>query len=105
MSDPALLFVQIAVILAVCRALGVVFARLRQPLVVAEMVGGFVLGPSLLGWAAPALHARLFPPASLHTLYVLSQVGLVLYMFCVGLEFRLDLVARSSNARIVRMTR
>ena len=93
MSDPALLFVQIAVILAVCRALGVVFARLRQPLVVAEMVGGFVLGPSLLGWAAPALHARLFPGASLHTLYVLSQIGLVLYMFCVGLEFRLDLVA------------
>jgi len=97
MPDPALaalLFVQIAVILAVCRALGAVFARLRQPLVVAEMVGGFLLGPSLFGWAAPALHARLFPAASLHTLYVLSQIGLVLYMFSVGLEFRLDLVAR-----------
>jgi Kef-type K+ transport system membrane component KefB len=90
----ALLFVQIAVILAVCRALGAVFARLRQPLVVAEMIGGFLLGPSLLGWAAPALHARLFPPSSLHTLYVLSQIGLVLYMFCVGLEFRIDLVTR-----------
>ena len=97
MTDPALaalLFVQVAVILAVCRALGWLFARLRQPLVVAEMVGGFVLGPSLLGWIAPGLHARLFPAASLHTLYVLSQIGLVLYMFSVGLEFRLDLVAR-----------
>ena len=95
MTDPALaalLFVQLAVILAVCRALGSLFARLRQPLVVAEMVGGFLLGPSLLGWMAPAAHARLFPAASLHTLYVLSQIGLVLYMFCVGLEFRLDLV-------------
>jgi len=97
MTDPALaalLFVQVAVILAVCRALGWAFARLRQPLVVAEMVGGFLLGPSLLGWIAPGLHARLFPTASLHTLYVLSQIGLVLYMFCVGLEFRLDLVTR-----------
>ena len=97
MSDPALaalLFVQVAVILAVCRALAWIFAKLRQPAVVAEMVGGFLLGPSLLGWAAPSLHARLFPEASLHTLYVLSQIGLVLYMFCVGLGFRLDLLAR-----------
>jgi Kef-type K+ transport system membrane component KefB len=97
MSDPALaalLFIQFAVILGACRALGWGFARLRQPLVVAEMVTGFLLGPSLFGAVAPALQGRLFPAASLHTLYVLSQVGLVLYMFSVGLEFRLDLVTR-----------
>jgi Kef-type K+ transport system membrane component KefB len=89
-----LLFVQIAVILAVCRAVGWLFSRIRQPLVVAEMVGGFLLGPSLLGWVAPSLQAQLFAPESKHTLFVLSQIGLVLYMFCVGLEFRVDLVAR-----------
>jgi Kef-type K+ transport system membrane component KefB len=97
MSDSALaalLFVQLTVILATCRGLGWVFARLRQPLVVAEMVAGFLLGPSFLGWVAPQVQARLFAPASLHTLFVLSQVGLVLYMFCVGLEFRMDLVTR-----------
>jgi Kef-type K+ transport system membrane component KefB len=97
MTDPALvaqLFIQFAVILVACRALGWAFARLRQPLVVAEMVAGFLLGPSLFGAVAPALQARVFPTASLHTLYVLSQVGLVLYMFSVGLEFRLDLVTR-----------
>jgi Kef-type K+ transport system membrane component KefB len=90
----ALLFVQLTVILAICRGLGSVFARLRQPLVVAEMVAGFLLGPSFFGWVAPGVQSRLFAPASLHTLFVLSQLGLVLYMFCVGLEFRADLVTR-----------
>lgn len=96
MSDSqlaALLLVQLMCILAVCRSLGWLFARMRQPLVVAEMVAGFLLGPSLFGWLAPELQGRLFPPASLPTLYALSQIGLVLYMFCVGLEFRADLVA------------
>src|SRR4051812_161756 len=97
MSDSALaalLFVQLAVILATCRGLGWLFARLRQPLVVAEMVAGFLLGPSFLGWVAPSLQASLFAPDSKRTLFVLSQIGLVLYMFSVGLDFRLDLVAR-----------
>src|SRR5262249_51459220 len=97
MSEPelaALLFVQLALILATCRGLGWLFARVRQPLVVAEMVAGFLLGPSFLGWAAPSIQARLFAPESTHTLFVLSQIGLVLYMFSVGLEFRSDLVAR-----------
>jgi Kef-type K+ transport system membrane component KefB len=97
MSDSqlaALLFVQLMCILAACRGLGWVFSRVRQPLVVAEMVAGFLLGPSFFGILMPQMQGRLFPPASLHTLFVLSQVGLVLYMFCVGLEFRVDLVAR-----------
>ena len=97
MSDPtlaALLFVQLALILATCRGLGWLFARVRQPLVVAEMVAGFLLGPSFLGWLAPSLQSQLFAPDSKHTLFVLSQIGLVLYMFSVGLEFRSDLVTR-----------
>src|SRR4029079_19806210 len=97
MTAPALaavLFLQFAIILAACRALGWVFARVRQPLVVAEMVAGFLLGPSFFGALLPSLQARVFPTASLHSLYVLSQIGLVLYMFSVGLEFRLDLMTR-----------
>lgn len=97
MTDPALaalLLIQFAVILAVCRALGWAFARVRQPLVVAEMVAGFLLGPSFFGALLPSVQTRIFPAASLHPLYVLSQVGLVLYMFSVGLEFRLDLVTQ-----------
>src|SRR6478672_7685091 len=97
MSDAelaGLLFVQLAVILATCRGLGWLFARVRQPLVVAEMVAGFLLGPSFFGALLPSVQARVFPAASLHSLYVLSQIGLVLYMFSVGLEFRLDLVTQ-----------
>jgi Kef-type K+ transport system membrane component KefB len=90
----ALLFVQLMCVLVVCRGLGWLFARVRQPLVVAEMVAGFLLGPSFFGWLMPHIQGRLFPPASLHTLFVLSQLGLVLYMFAVGLEFRVDLATR-----------
>jgi hypothetical protein len=58
------------------------------------MVAGFLLGPSYLGWVAPDVQTRLFPEATRPVLFVTSQLGLILYMFCVGLEFRVDLVAR-----------
>jgi Kef-type K+ transport system membrane component KefB len=88
----ALLLVQVAVILTVCRAVGSVIRRVRQPQVIAEMIAGFMLGPSLLGVVAPSVEAFLFPAAAMPVLYVASQLGLVLYIFCVGLEFRLDLL-------------
>jgi len=90
----ALLFLQIGCILIVCRGLGWLSARVRQPQVIAEMVAGFLLGPSFLGWVAPALQNHLFPAAARPVLFVASQLGLVLYMFCVGLEFRVDLVSQ-----------
>ena len=90
----ALLLVQVAVILTVCRIVGSLIRRVRQPQVIAEMIAGFMLGPSLLGAVAPSVEAWLFPAAAMPVLYVASQLGLVLYMFCVGLEFRLDLLRR-----------
>src|SRR6185436_3629029 len=72
--------------------LGILARRVRQPQVVAEMVAGFLLGPSFFGWVAPALQTRLFPAESMHAIYVISQVGLALYMFCTGLEFRIDII-------------
>ena len=97
MTDSALaslLFLQLACILLVCRGLGWIASRVRQPQVIAEMVAGFLLGPSFLGWLAPGVQAHLFPAEARPVLFVTSQVGLVLYMFCVGLEFRVDLVSR-----------
>src|SRR6478672_6335752 len=91
----ATFFAQIAFILIVCRLVGLAARRLGQPQVIAEMMAGFLLGPSLLGWLAPGLQARAFPPESLRILYVVSQVGLVLYMFCVGLEFRSEMIGRN----------
>ena len=103
MSPPqllSLLLLQIAAILVVCRTLGLLMRRVRQPQVIAEMIAGFLLGPSLLGAVWPSFEARLFPRESMPVLYVASQLGLVLYMFCVGLEFRLDLVRRLGRTAV-----
>ena len=85
-------FFQIAVILLVCQLVGLVGKRVGQPQVVSEMVGGVLLGPSLLGLFLPAVSAKLFPPETLKVLFPVSQLGLAAYMFVVGLEFRVDIV-------------
>ena len=97
-SSPSLLLLQIAVILAVCRLATPLFAKLRQPPVIAEMMVGLLLGPSCFGWLAPQLSARLFPESSLPTLSMVSQVGLVLFMFLVG--WRLDVGHLRSIGRL-----
>src|SRR5262245_63331131 len=95
------LFLQLAVILLACRVVGVVAARLGQPQVVAEMITGVMLGPSLLGVIAPQWQRSLFPWDASQSirdtqsyLFPLSQLGLALYMFVVGMEFRTDIVRR-----------
>lgn len=81
------LLMQIAVIVVASRLVGWVFRRFHQPQVVGEMFAGILLGPSLLGWVAPSVSAALFPTESLGMLNALSQIGLLLFMFLVGLEF------------------
>jgi Kef-type K+ transport system membrane component KefB len=84
-------FLQMFVILATCRLFGWLVRRcLRQPPVIGEMIAGVVLGPSLLGLLAPEFQAFLFPPESKAVLYVVAQLGIGLYMFLVGLDFRSD---------------
>jgi Kef-type K+ transport system membrane component KefB len=85
-------FFEIAVILIACQLVGVVGRRVGQPQVVAEMIAGILLGPSLLGLLWPGMAARLFPPEMMRILYPVSQVGLATYMFVIGLEFRSDIV-------------
>jgi Kef-type K+ transport system membrane component KefB len=77
---------QIAVILAACRLTGALFSRIHQPRVVGEMFAGIFLGPSLLGWIAPQFSAYLFPHSSLGSLNALSQIGVIVFMFLVGLR-------------------
>ena len=71
------------------------------------MIAGFLIGPSVFGWLVPDLQRALFPAESLHSLYVCSQVGLALYMFVVGLEFRTALLRaharRAATVSIVWM--
>jgi Kef-type K+ transport system membrane component KefB len=85
-------FLQLAAILAVCRACGWLLRRAGQPAVIGEMVAGVVLGPSVFGALHPAWSAALFPPESKPVLFATAQLGLTLYMFAVGLEFRADLL-------------
>lgn len=93
------LFLQLAVILIACRLVGAIARRLGQTQVVGEMIAGVLLGPSLLGLLAPGFQEWLFPGAgsphpSMAILFALSHLGLVLYMFLVGLEFDGGLLRR-----------
>jgi Kef-type K+ transport system membrane component KefB len=95
------LLFQIALILTACRLTGWVARRFGQPQVVAEMITGVILGPSLLGLFWPQVSAQLFPPDSMKVLYPLSQFGLAAYMFVVGLEFRIDILGRKLHTAAV----
>ncbi|MDQ1347718.1 MAG: hypothetical protein QG573_1091 [Acidobacteriota bacterium] len=94
------LFLQFAIILAACRLVGWLVRPLGQPQVVAEMITGVLLGPSLFGLLAPGLHAQLFPKQILPIIYVIAQIGLVLYMFLIGLEFDLDLIRKRMKSAV-----
>ncbi|WP_201980294.1 cation:proton antiporter [Hymenobacter rubidus] len=85
-SPLALLLVQLATILLMAKLLGALCRKIGQPAVVGEMAAGIVLGPSLVGRYFPTVSAHLFPPQSLETLRQLSQIGLILFMFVVGLD-------------------
>ncbi len=92
-------FLQLVVILCVCRLVSALAKKIGQPPVVGEMVAGVFLGPSLFGLFAPQAQAWLFPEQSRAILFSGAQVGLALYMFTVGLEFRVELVqARLKSA-------
>lgn len=92
-----LLLVQIAVVLFVARTVGALFRKLGQPAVIGEIVAGLLLGPSVLGAIAPSALAALFPAATLAPLALLSQIGVLLFMFLVGLD--LDLGSLRDKAR------
>jgi len=93
--------IQIAVIIIAVRVFGFLFRFIKQPQVVGEMVAGILLGPSLLGWAAPHVSAMLFPAASLDYLNTISQIGIVIYMFLVGLALNPDNLRGNRHAAIL----
>lgn len=93
----ALLLLQIIAIVVVARVFGWIFNKIGQPSVIGEIIAGIALGPSLFGMYFPGSSAFLFPTESLGNLQILSQVGLVLFMFVIGME--LDLKVLKSKAK------
>lgn len=97
----AVLLVQILVILIVSRCCAALFRFIGQPGVIGEIIAGIVLGPSLLGWVAPEAYAALFRTESLGILEQVSNIGLILFMFVIGLEVDFNTLRSKMNATIV----
>ncbi|MHC5599747.1 MAG: cation:proton antiporter [Nostoc sp.] len=81
-----LVLVEVLIVIGLSRLVGLAFRSIKQPLVIGEIVAGIMLGPSLFGLVAPHLAVTLFPPETIPFLNVLSQVGLIFFMFLIGLE-------------------
>jgi Kef-type K+ transport system membrane component KefB len=92
--------VALVAILILARLLGGLFRRLHQPPVIGEVIAGIVLGPSLLGRVAPDAYAFLLPQAIAPYLGVLSQVGVILFMFVIGLELDPRLLRNRTHATV-----
>jgi Kef-type K+ transport system membrane component KefB len=102
LNDPlSHLFVQLLVIIAVSRMTGSLFARCGQPAVVGEMAAGILLGPSLFGMLAPEAFQFVFPATSLGVLKMLSQIGVCLFMFVVGMELDTGHVRKKADVAVV----
>lgn len=97
----ALLLAQIMVIILAAKLFGWICIKIGQPTVVGEMIAGIVLGPSLLGMYFPEISVALFPDRSLGNLQFLSQIGLILFMFIVGMELDTKVLRNQSHEAVV----
>lgn len=108
MPIPILVLLEVLIVIALSRLVGLGFRSIKQPQVIGEIVAGIMLGPSLLGLVAPDLATALFPAEAVPFLNVLSEVGLIFFMFLVGLELNpkylksnLDIAILTSHVSIL----
>jgi len=102
LSEPlAVLLLQIIVIIAFARLFGFLFKKIGQPAVIGEIVAGIILGPSVIGLFFPQINQFLFPEASLGTLNFLSQIGLILFMFIIGMELDLKAISKQAYGAVI----
>lgn len=97
----AQLLLQLVLIVVVARLFGRLFEKFGQPPVVGEMLAGITLGPSLIGSLAPSFSTFVFPKASMGNLQMLSQVGIILFMFVVGMELDANLLKQKAKSAIL----
>ena len=97
----ALILAQIVTIIIVSRIFGFLFGKIHQPTVIGEIIAGIALGPSLLGLIFPEFSMALFPEKSMDNLSLLSQVGLILFMFMVGMELDIKVLKNKVKDAVV----
>ncbi len=97
----AILLIQILTIILVARFFGWFFKKIGQPTVIGEILAGILLGPSLLGLYFPEFSLALFPKESLGNLQFLSQIGLILFMFVIGMELDIKVLKNKANDAVV----
>jgi Kef-type K+ transport system membrane component KefB len=100
-SSFGILLLQIIIILICCRFFGWLFLKIKQPTVIGEILAGIVLGPSILGHWFPGISNFLFPPESLDNISLLSQFGLILFMFAIGMELNITEVRNKLKETIL----
>lgn len=96
-----LVLAQIVTILIISRIFAFIFRKIHQPTVIGEIIAGIVLGPSLVGMVFPEFSLALFPENSLGNLSLLSQVGLILFMFMVGMELDIKVIQNKVRDAVV----
>ncbi|WP_016952985.1 cation:proton antiporter [Anabaena sp. PCC 7108] len=101
MHTVILVLVEVLIVIGMSRLVGLVFRSIKQPLVIGEIVAGIMLGPSLFGLIAPDLAASVFPPETIPFLNVLSQVGLIFFMFLIGLELNPKYLSGNLQAAVL----
>lgn len=97
----AILLAQIVTIILAARLFGWISNKIGQPSVIGEMIAGIVLGPSLLGMYFPEISASLFPVESLGNIQFLSQIGLILFMYTIGMELDLKILKNKAHDAVV----
>lgn len=97
----AILLAQIITIIIVARFFGWIFKKIGQPSVIGEIIAGIFLGPSVVGMYFPEFSHVLFPVASLGNLQFLSQIGLILFMFVIGMELDLKVLKNKANDAVI----
>ncbi|CUA69152.1 K(+)/H(+) antiporter 1 [Saccharomyces cerevisiae S288c] [Rhizoctonia solani] len=91
--------IQLILIVCMTQALALLFSKIRQPRVIAEVIGGILLGPTALG-RIPNFSKTVFPPESLPYLSLVAGIGLSLFMFVIAMELDISVIKRNAKASI-----
>ncbi|WCL49500.1 cation:proton antiporter [Leptospira sp. GIMC2001] len=100
-SSLAKILFQIVIIMILARLVGILFRKLGQPTVIGEIIAGILLGPSFFGFFAPEIHSFFFSEDQMKILEILSQLGLILFMFVIGMEIDTSFIKKKAQSAIL----